>query len=126
MRLIQTFAALTLLGLFACSSPTQPSDATPTLTATVHAQEPNTPFRFNDGAGMYSEGQWLFIRGGSGGQHYGPVGIAGKVHLTTTPGSGIRRLCVDGNNAVVPCPEADEIAVLRAQIQELRAMVQGR
>lgn len=96
-----------LTAAIACgsASPVAPS-VTETISSTVHAQQPAAGFSFPSGAGMTEQGEWLFIRGRAT-QHYGPVGVAGTVHLTSLDGSGTRFLCVNGSNAVfastTPC-----------------------
>jgi hypothetical protein len=90
------FLAGALTAAIACGS----SPAAPTFSETVHAQgAPEVGYSFASGAGMTEQRDWLFIRPG-GGQQYGPVGIAGQVHLTSLEGSGTRYVCVDGSNRI--------------------------
>jgi hypothetical protein len=91
------FATGMLVGALACGSA---SPSAPSATATVFAQGvPPDGMTFPSGAGITEQGDWLFIRGRAS-QRYGPVGIAGAVHLTSLEGSGTRFLCVTGNNEV--------------------------
>jgi hypothetical protein len=115
-RLLTSILAI---GLCACETPTRPA-----LVETVHAQplpaSSGGAYDFPSGAGMFMEGHWLLIRGERG-AHPTPVALQGQVYLTMTPGSGVRRLCVDSNNAVIVCEPDAELAALRREIQELRA-----
>lgn len=99
VKLAVAFLAGALTAAVACSGS---SPAAPTLQAQA---EPG--FSFQSGAGMTEQRDWLFIRPRAIGQHYGPVGIAGQVHLTSLDGSGTRFVCVDGANQVfaslTPC-----------------------
>lgn len=96
------FVVGALLGIVACSerAPMAPSVSTP-----VEAQAMPTTggYTFPSGAGMTEQREWLFIRPSATTQ-YGPVGIAGQVHLTSLEGSGTRFLCVDGNNRIFASP----------------------
>jgi hypothetical protein len=115
-RLLTSILAI---GLCACETPTRPA-----LVETVHAQplpaSSGGAYDFPSGAGMFMEGHWLLIRGERSATP-SPVALQGKIYLTSTEGSGVRRLCVDRNNAVIVCSDSDEIAALRREIQELRA-----
>jgi hypothetical protein len=119
-RFRSALLGLSCVTLFACEAPTRPSGQQVELSTTLHAETLDGGFQFPSGAGMTEQGGWLFIRPQAG-DHYGPVALAGKVHLTSLEGSGNRKLCVDGNNAVYTC--TDDLAALRLEIQQLRATV---